>query len=265
VGTFRVDESYRERLLGFIRKQKEEGGRTYIVCPAIEEAPKKTEDPEEMANILLFGQDDGGEPPLKAAVKYAEELRTALPDVPVGFIHGKMKTADKDSVMNAFVCGELSVLVSTTVIEVGVNVPEATLMVIENAERFGLSQLHQLRGRVGRGKAKSYCILVSDSTSEKSKQRLDIMCKTNDGFKVAEADLEMRGPGDFFSSDGSFRQSGSVEMPFSSGLTDSSLIESAVAAASEIIENDPSLSRPENISLLAIVKRIRSNQESSIS
>lgn len=265
VGTFRVDESYRDRLCGFIRKQKEEGHRTYIVCPAIEEAPKKEENPEEMANLLLFGDDSRGEPPLKAAVQYAEELRERLPDLSIGFIHGKMKTAEKDSAMDAFARGELSVLVSTTVIEVGVNVPEATLMVVENAERFGLSQLHQLRGRVGRGRAKSYCILVSDSKSEKSLQRLDIMCKTNDGFKVAEADLKMRGPGDFFSKDGSFRQSGGIEMPFSSGIADESLLASAVNAAVALAETDPDLSHPEHMQLRTVVSKMHSNQEGSIS
>ena len=265
VGTFRVDESYRARLLGFIRKQSDEGHRTYIVCPAIEEAPKKEDDPEEMVNLLLFGEDPQGEPPLKAAVQYAEELRRQLPDLDIGFIHGKMKTAEKDSAMESFARGDLTVLVSTTVIEVGVNVPEATLMVVENAERFGLSQLHQLRGRVGRGRAKSYCILVSDSKSEKSKQRLDIMCKTNDGFKVAEADLKMRGPGDLFSQNGNFRQSGGIEMPFSSGLSDTDLIIAAQDSAVRIIEKDPGLSDPSHIQLRMIVSKMRKNQENTIS
>lgn len=265
VGTFKVDESYRARLLGFIRKQKEEGHRTYIVCPAIEEEKKKDENPEEMANILLFGDDNAGEPPLKAAVQYAEELQRSLPDLKIGFIHGKMKTAEKDGIMDSFVKGDTDVLVSTTVIEVGVNVPAATLMVVENAERFGLSQLHQLRGRVGRGKAKSYCILVSDSKSERSRERLDIMCKTNDGFKVAEADLKMRGPGDFFSESGNFRQSGGVEMPFSSGMSDGALIESAVKEAADLISKDPGLSAPDHALLNTIVSKMRKNQENTIS
>ncbi len=265
VGTFKVDESYRARLLGFIRKQKEEGHRTYIVCPAIEEEKKKEENPEEMANIILFGEDNAGEPPLKAAVQYAEELQQSLPDLSIGFIHGKMKTAEKDSIMDSFVRGDTDVLVSTTVIEVGVNVPSATLMVVENAERFGLSQLHQLRGRVGRGKAKSYCILVSDSKSERSRERLDIMCKTTDGFKVAEADLKMRGPGDFFSESGNFRQSGGVEMPFSSGMSDSELIESAVFEAQNLISLDPTLSMPDHALLYTIISKMRKNQENTIS
>ena len=141
---------------------------------------------------------------MKAAVSYAKELSEKLPDLKIGFIHGKMKTAEKDAAMASFAAGDTDVLVSTTVIEVGVDVPEATLMVVENAERFGLSQLHQLRGRVGRGKAKSWCILVSDTENESSLRRLDVMCRENDGFKVAEEDLKLRGPGDFFG----LRQSG---------------------------------------------------------
>lgn len=265
VGTFKVDESYRDRLCGFIRKQRDEGGRTYVVCPAIEETQKSSDSAEEMANLLLFGEEDKKEPPLKAALTHAGELQERLPDVPVGYVHGRMKAAEKDAVMEAFARGDISVLVSTTVIEVGVNVPEATLMVVENAERFGLSQLHQLRGRVGRGEAKSYCILVSDSKSRASAERLDIMCRTNDGFKVAEADLKMRGPGDFFARDGGFRQSGSADMPFSSNMTDSSLMESAVVAATSVLERDPDLSNKENAALRAIVSRMHEDSENTIS
>ncbi len=266
VGTFLVDESYRTRLLGFIRKQKAEGHRTYIVCPAIEEEEnkKKEEDPEEMANLFLVQDKNEGEPPLKGAVQYAETLRTHLPDLNIGFIHGKMKTAEKDRVMETFVRGDLDVLVSTTVIEVGVNVPEATLMVVENAERFGLSQLHQLRGRVGRGKAKSYCILVSDSESERSKERLETMCRTNDGFAIAQADLQMRGPGDFFSQNGTFRQHGGVKMPFSQSLEDSSLSDAAVDSAMRIITEDPDLSKEENRNLRFIVDIVRKNAENTV-
>ena len=265
VGTFAVNESYRERLLGFIRKQSSEGHRTYIVCPAIEEVASKEEKPEEMANLTFFLDDSIGQPPLKGAVQYAEELCERLPDLSIGFIHGKMKTAEKDRVMDSFVRGEISVLVSTTVIEVGVNVPKATLMVVENAERFGLSQLHQLRGRVGRGSAKSYCILVSDTKNERSKKRLEIMCKTNDGFKVAKADLDMRGPGDFFSVNGTFRQHGGVEMPFSSGLTDGVLLSAAVDEAAYVIKKDPSLSLPEHMQLFTIVSKMRKDQENTVS
>jgi len=265
VGTFCVDESYRARLLGFIRKQRDEGHRTYIVCPAIEEAPKKAEDPEEMANLLLIPDLYDSEPPLKAAVQYADELSKTLPDLRIGFIHGKLKAQEKDRVMEAFVKGELDVLVSTTVIEVGVNVPEATLMVVENAERFGLSQLHQLRGRVGRGRAKSYCILVSDSKNEVSKRRLDIMCKTNDGFKVAEEDLRLRGPGDFFAKGGEFRQHGGVEMPFSSSISDTSVAEAAVETALAIIKEDPDLSSPRHALLSHIVSSMYESSKDTIS
>ena len=264
VDTFLVNEVYRARLLNFIRKQKEEGHRTYIVCPAIEEAPKTEDDPEEMANLVLTPDFNEGEPPLKAAVQYAEELSRSLPDMNVGFIHGRMKTAEKDAVMSSFVGGELDVLVSTTVIEVGVNVPSATLMIVENAERFGLSQLHQLRGRVGRGQAKSYCVLVSDSKSETSKTRLGVMCKTNDGFKIAEEDLKMRGPGDFFSKDGAFRQHGGIEMPFSSSMSDDSITAVAVDSALSVIACDPDLSRPEHSLLSYIVKAMHENTENTI-
>ena len=140
-------------------------------------------------------------------------------------------------------------LVSTTVIEVGVNVPRATLMVVENAERFGLSQLHQLRGRVGRGKAKSYCILVSDTTSETAVQRLSVMCRTNDGFQIAEEDLRLRGPGDFFAAEGSFRQHGGPSLTFAAGCNDTRLISDAVTAAGTLISQDPNLMLPENRAL----------------
>ena len=172
VDTFAVTESYRPRLNGFIRKQVEEGHQVFVVCP-------KVEDGEE------------GESKLKSASEHAEE-----PDLTVACVHGRMKPKEKEAVMAAFAAGETDILVSTTVVEVGVDVPNATLMVVENAERFGLSQLHQLRGRVGRGKAKSYCILVSDTTSEETKNRLRVLTKTNDGFEIARADFDLRGAGD---------------------------------------------------------------------
>ena len=177
VDTFAVTESYRPRLNGFIRKQVEEGHQVFIVCP-------KVEDGEE------------SESKLKSASEHAEELRKLFPDLTVACVHGRMKPKEKEAVMGAFAAGETNILVSTTVVEVGVDVPNATLMVVENAERFGLSQLHQLRGRVGRGKAKSYCILVSDTTSEETKNRLRVLTKTNDGFEIARADFDLRGAGD---------------------------------------------------------------------
>ncbi len=243
VSTFTVDESYRDRLNGFIRKQVTEGHQVYIVCPAIEEAEE------------VFDENGAAVPPsadqptLKAAVAYAEELQNAVfPELPIGFLHGKMKPAEKDDIMHRFTTGEIMILVSTTVIEVGVNVPTATLMVVENAEYFGLSQLHQLRGRVGRGKDKSWCILVSDAKNETAKERLGIMCKTNNGYEIAEKDLELRGPGDFFATNRGnpaaldVRQSGGLRFTVASFCDDMALIQDAFAAADTVMAEDPTLS-----------------------
>ena len=184
VDTFLVGESYRPRINAFIRKQVQEGHQCFVVCPAVEEN-------EDMS--------------IKAATVWAETLQqTVFPDLRIALLHGQMKGAEKEDTMASFARGEADVLVATTVIEVGVDVPNATLMVIEDADRFGLSQLHQLRGRVGRGKAKSYCILTSRNRNTETLQRLKALCKTTDGFKIAEEDLKMRGPGDFFGQ----RQSG---------------------------------------------------------
>ena len=184
VDTFLVGESYRARINAFIRKQVQEGHQVFVVCPAVEEN-------EELG--------------MKAATVWAETLQqTVFPDLRIALLHGQMKGAEKEAAMAAFARGEADVMVATTVIEVGVDVPNATLMVIEDADRFGLSQLHQLRGRVGRGKAKSYCILTSHNKNTETLQRLKALCKTTDGFKIAEGDLKLRGPGDFFGS----RQSG---------------------------------------------------------
>ena len=184
VDTFLVNESYRPRINVFIRKQVAEGHQCFVVCPAVEEN-------EELG--------------IKAATVWAETLQqTVFPDLRIALLHGQMKGAEKEAAMAAFARGEADVLVATTVIEVGVDVPNATLMVIEDADRFGLSQLHQLRGRVGRGKAKSYCILTTHNRNPETLQRLKALCKTTDGFRIAEEDLKLRGPGDFFGS----RQSG---------------------------------------------------------
>ena len=184
VDTFLVTESYRPRINAFIRKQVDEGHQCYVVCPAVEE--------NEELNI-------------KSAELWADTLQTAVfPDLKVSLLHGRMKGAEKEAVMSSFARGESHILVATTVIEVGVDVSNATLMVIEDADRFGLSQLHQLRGRVGRGQAKSYCILTSHNRNGETLQRIKAFCKTNDGFRIAEEDLRLRGPGDFFGS----RQSG---------------------------------------------------------
>ena len=178
VETYLVGESMRQRIFAFIRKQADAGHQVYVVCPAVEE---------------------NEETDLKSAELWAETLQKAVfPDLRVGLLHGKMKSADKDAVMRAFAAHEIDILVATTVIEVGVDVPNATLIVIEDADRFGLSQLHQLRGRVGRGDAQSYCILFSSTKRSETKDRLQAFCATNDGFKIAEKDLALRGPGDFF-------------------------------------------------------------------
>ena len=262
VDTFVVDETYRPRLLAFIQKQAAEGHQTYIVCPSVEEtklpAKKKAEeDAEEMTNLSLFAMPEEEQPPLKAAVTYAAELADALPDLSVAFVHGKMKSAEKDGVMRRFAAGEIDVLVSTTVIEVGVNVPSATLMIVDNAERFGLSQLHQLRGRVGRGDAKSYCILVSDAKGETARRRLDTMKKTSDGFKIAEEDLAIRGPGDFLASGSEVRQSGAAALNLAATCTDPALIEAATTAARTILDSDPTLALPEHATLRERVDRLR--------
>lgn len=220
VSTFLVDSTYRERMNGFIAKQAEQGLQVYVVCPAIE--PVVDDDGDEFDFFIPGMEKDvsGQKTALKNATEYAEELRGELLkmgcDAPVGCLHGRMKGDEKEAIMGHFVRGEISVLVSTTVIEVGVNVPRATLMIIENAERFGLSQLHQLRGRVGRGAHKSWCILVSDTTSEKAKNRLEHLCRTRDGYEIAKYDLKSRGPGDFLRPDQNqaLRQSGSVDMSF---------------------------------------------------
>ena len=162
--------------------------------------------------------------------------------VRIGIMHGQLPAEDKQSVMSAFAAGELDVLVSTTVIEVGVNVPNATVMMIENAERFGLSQLHQLRGRVGRGSEESYCIFVSDNQRSDTKERLEIMESTNDGFVIAEKDLELRGPGEFFG----LRQSGDPGFTLGDPAADRALLQKAVEMAGELLGNDPGMDKEEN-------------------
>ena len=257
VDTFAVDERYRERLNAFMEKQVAAGGQVYIVCPAIEERTESAEDAQASDLSLSAVSESGGgveeEYPLRSAVQYAEALQIALPHIPVALMHGKMKAKDKDAVMTDFAAGKTKILVSTTVIEVGVNVPNATLMVVENAERFGLSQLHQLRGRVGRGKAKSYCVLVSEASRgsadatepSATKRRLDTLCASNDGFYIAEQDLALRGPGDFFGqlreANGGIRQSGGVRFRLADLSTDAQLFHDATAEAREILKADPTL------------------------
>ncbi len=250
VDTFAVDESYRTRLNAFISKQIELGGQVYIVCPAVEDRE------DEEADLLMSDIDGEGvvhnTPPLKSAVGYAKELAEVLPQYRIAFLHGKMRAKEKDDIMRIFSTGGLDILVSTTVIEVGVNVPDACLMIVENAERFGLSQLHQLRGRVGRGTKKSYCILVSESVSAegKAKERLMTMKSCYDGFEIAERDLLMRGPGDFLkgSSDESVRQSGGVRFRLAELCDDAELLKIAYDEAKNLLEFSPDLSRYPDLS-----------------
>lgn len=239
VDTFVVDESYRHRLNDFISKQVSLGGQCYIVCPAIE----KQDDEGYICDHSTGEVISEGSLNLKTAVDLCQELQKALPSITFEVLHGRMKSAEKDAVMSRFASGETKVLVSTTVIEVGVNVPNACLMIIENAERFGLSQLHQLRGRVGRGKRKSYCVLVSDINSPRSKERLEVMRTTYNGFEIAEKDLMLRGPGDFFSSvsDDNLRQSGGFEFKFASMCDSTELLSTAFSVAKSIVETDPNL------------------------
>ncbi len=245
VDTFLVDENYRDRLNGFIRKNATEH-QVYIVCPMVEE--KQDDDDEGLLPFDFVNTDETiKKQKLYSAKEYAEKLSNEVfPDISVGCIHGKMKAAEKDRVMREFEEGRIRILVSTTVIEVGVNVPNAVLMVVENAERFGLSQLHQLRGRVGRGKAKSYCVLVSSSETDKAKKRLGVMCQTNNGYKIAEADLEQRGPGDFFPDrSGDARQSGGLKFRFAS-LCDMELLTKAFTLSESVLKKDPLLTSEEN-------------------
>ena len=227
VDTFLVNESYRPRINAFIRKQVAEGHQCFVVCPAVEEN-------EELG--------------MKAATVWADTLQqTVFPDLRVSLIHGQMKGGEKEAAMTAFARGEADVLVATTVIEVGVDVPNATLMVIEDADRFGLSQLHQLRGRVGRGGNKSYCILTSQNRNPETLQRLKALCKTTDGFRIAEEDLKLRGPGDFFGS----RQSGLPTFRVANLSMDLQTLKDAQAASAKWIEAEGTADTTEGIALRA--------------
>ena len=221
VDTFLVNESYRPRINAFLRKQVSEGHQCFVVCPAVEEN-------EELG--------------IKSAEVWAETLqKTVFPDLRVLLLHGQMKGAEKEAVMAAFAAGEGDILVATTVIEVGVDVPNATLMVIEDADRFGLSQLHQLRGRVGRGSAKSFCILTSHNRNAETLQRLKALCKTTDGFRIAEEDLKLRGPGDFFGA----RQSGLPTFRVADLSFDLQVLKDAQAASVRWIEESGTADTPE--------------------
>ena len=240
VETFLVGESYRPRINAFIRKQAAEGHQSFVVCPAVEES-------EELG--------------VKAAAAWAETLRsTVFPDLRVSLLHGQMKGSEKEQTMAAFARGEADVLVATTVIEVGVDVPNATLMVVEDADRFGLSQLHQLRGRVGRGQAKSYCILVTHNRNAETLGRLKALCKTNDGFRIAEEDLRLRGPGDFFGS----RQSGLPAFRVADLSMDLGTLKQAQEASAQWIEQWGDSDAPEAQELRRRVGELFSRAEGTM-
>lgn len=231
IKTYGVDSSYRQRLYNFIIKYVRQGYQAYIICPLIEE----------------------GVSDKTAAVKYFEGLREgALKGISMGLLHGRMKQAEKDAVMRDFKDNKISVLVSTTVVEVGVDVPNAVVMVIENAEQFGLSQLHQLRGRVGRGSTQSHCILVTDSRNEYTRARIDTMVETCDGFKIASKDLELRGPGDFFGS----AQHGLPALKIADMANDIETVRLAQRYAAEILEEDEALSEEKFGGLREAVDRL---------
>ncbi len=203
-----VDESWRPKAHAFIKKEVQAGHQAYVICPMVEE----NEDLE-----------------LENVMDYTEKLQHVLPELKIAYLHGKMKAAEKNEIMEAFGRNEIQVLVSTTVIEVGINVPNATVMMVENAERFGLSQLHQLRGRVGRGSAQSYCIFMSNSKGKDTKKRLEILNQSNDGFYIASEDLKLRGPGDLFG----LRQSGDLQFALGDIFTDAQILKEACEAAEQ--------------------------------
>ena len=217
-----VDPGYRPKAYTFIERQVAEGHQAYVICPMVEESEMI-----EAENVL----------------DYTKALKKALPpSVIVEYLHGKMKGKEKNAIMERFAAGEIHVLVSTTVIEVGVNVPNATVMMIENAERFGLAQLHQLRGRVGRGKDQSYCIMVNCSRDEGAGERLDILNRSNDGFYIASEDLKLRGPGDIFG----LRQSGDMEFKLADIFTDANILKKVSEEVNRLLDDDPQLEKDEH-------------------
>ena len=215
-----VNTDYREKAYAFMKKQISAGRQCYVICPMVEESESM-----EAENVIDYSR------------MLSDELGN---DITVGYLHGRMKQQEKDEIMSTFGKNEIQVLVSTTVIEVGIDVPNATVMMIENAERFGLAQLHQLRGRVGRGKYQSYCIFMTASRSEETKERLDILNHSNDGFFIASEDLRLRGPGDLFG----IRQSGILDFKIADVFQDASLLKTASEDASKMLSDDPALEKP---------------------
>ena len=220
-----VDTGYREKAYAFMKKQVAQGHQCYVICPMVEESESL-----DAENVM----------------DYSQTLQEEMGDtVRVGYLHGKMKQKEKDEIMDAFGRNEIQILVSTTVVEVGIDVPNATVIMIENAERFGLAQLHQLRGRVGRGKHQSYCIFMSASKSDETKERLDILNHSNDGFFIAGEDLRLRGPGDLFG----IRQSGILDFKVADVFQDAKTLKAASEEAGEILKDDPELEQPCHLEL----------------
>lgn len=235
VETYAIGSDKRERAFNYIKKHIAEGRQAYIVCPLVE---------------------NGEETDLASATEYFDKLAEgSFKGYKLGLLHGRMKPSEKDQIMKAFIHNEISILISTTVIEVGVDVPNAVLMVIENAERFGLAQLHQLRGRVGRGKHRSTCILISDAQNQEAKRRLKVLCSTNDGFRIADEDLKLRGPGDFFGS----RQHGLPALKIADLNEDMQLLRLAQDAARQVLQEDPDMKHPDYIALSGEVQKLFEN------
>ena len=231
-----VNTAYRPKAYDFIEEQVNNGYQAYVICPLVEES-------ENM---------DG-----ENVTEYAKKLKSILSkDIHIEMLHGKMKSGKKDEIMTKFSQNKIQVLVSTTVVEVGVNVPNATVMLIENADRFGLAQLHQLRGRVGRGDAQSYCIFINSSDSKKSKKRLEILTDSNDGFKIASEDLKLRGPGDFFG----IRQSGDLVFSLADIYQDADVLKLASEAVDDILDKDPDLEEEDHIILKRKMKEFENVQ-----
>ncbi|MDL2290036.1 ATP-dependent DNA helicase RecG, partial [Paludibacteraceae bacterium OttesenSCG-928-F17] len=239
IQTFHYFENKRNALNGFIGKQIREGRQIYIVYPLIQESEKM--DLRDLENGY-------------------EYIKETFSDFNVSMVHGRMKPAEKDAQMQKFVSGETQIMVATTVIEVGVNVPNASVMVIENADRFGLSQLHQLRGRVGRGADQSYCILLTGfKLSADTRKRVEIMVRTNDGFEISEADLQLRGPGDL---DGTQQSGLPFELKIANLASDGKMLEIARQAAMDILEKDPVLSQKENLLLAYQLRKMKNTAAS---